>query len=242
MDDPALEDRQEAAPHWRGRGTQRQGDRASGEQQGRRDELKQHVLRHVDAEQRPLVGLDRRQQRQADGHQPAEPAPRAHPLMRVSRMSGIYPAHRPQVGPTGQRDRPDREEVEPPGPQHVRERRRGGRRAVRQHRKGQSQPEREAEERNHASHRAHCAPSNPGTDDAASASEAHETKPTRRLRRAFPAARRMLFRGRIPVREPSSVCWPDNGPPFFVAHCRRRNRTSRGRCGGSRRQQPGRRC
>ena len=129
----AVEQAQDAATQPRRRGTQDEGDRGAGKQERRRDELQQHVLDHVDAEQRALVGLDRgeegdRQRGETGDEEPGAPRPRG-----IAWVRARHPTHEPQVAEGRGCDAGHGQELDAPIEQDAREARRGRGRPVREH-------------------------------------------------------------------------------------------------------------
>ena len=106
---PALEHGEQPSPDRWARDAQGQRDRRAGQQQGSADELEEQVLDHVHAEQAALVRLDRRQQCDADGREPAEEEPGPICRLPVPRVCSVHASHRPQVGRPGRDDRDQRQ-------------------------------------------------------------------------------------------------------------------------------------
>ena len=101
--DPRMEDRQDPAPPRLGRADpQDERDRRGEGQQRGRDEHQQHVLDHVDREQRGVVPVDARQQREGEREHPGQERDRPPARDGVGRDG----PHRPAGPPTATSRRP----------------------------------------------------------------------------------------------------------------------------------------
>ena len=125
--DPRMEDRQDPAVAGRRRAQpQDEGDRRGQRQQRRRDQHQQHVLDHVDREQRGVVAADPGQEGEGQGQDAGEERDRPAARDRVRRVDRVDPPDRPQP-PDGHGDQAEgRQRLERPAQQQ-----RGGRWAVR---------------------------------------------------------------------------------------------------------------
>ena len=112
-----MQDRQDRPTRCGRGGAKGEGDRRREDDQWRGDQLQQHVLHHVDAEEHPLVGVNRRDQGNQDGRQSAHEQPAPMAWHRVGGMTLRDPPLRPQVRSRGQHDAEDRQGIEGPGQQ-----------------------------------------------------------------------------------------------------------------------------
>ncbi len=146
-DDPRMQHRQEPAmARLRGAQAEDQRDRCRQREQRGGDQHQQHVLDHVDREQRGVVAGDPRHQGERQRGHPAEERDRPPTRDGVRGVDGVDPPDRPQPPADGDRDAQRRQRLERPAEQE-RPGRRGleGHRAVGRRRTGQDAATRQRE-------------------------------------------------------------------------------------------------